>query len=363
MRATSPEARSRRVPWRSWLALVAGGLLLAGCSVALGPDAGSTLPQDALNPAGPVAREQDELWNYVFAVAVGVFVLVQAGILYVVFRFRDRGETDLPKQVHGNTRLEILWTIIPAVILAFIAVPTVQTIFQLADPPAEDALMVDVVGKQYWWEFTYVDEGVRTANELHIPTGREVFIRLDGTAVGNDVIHSFWVPRLAGKQDYVPGDVLTMRIEADEPGEYPGQCAEFCGLSHANMRFTVVAHEPADWAAYMDGLREPANEPADDLVAQGAEIAGQQCTGCHTITGNPGDADARIAPNLTHFALRERFAGYIVDTNEENLRRWVTNPQDVKPGAQMPAFGPTDDGGGLSEEEIDAVVAYLLSLD
>ncbi|CAN5584850.1 cytochrome c oxidase subunit II [soil metagenome] len=357
--------RPRRSGMRTWVPVVLGGLLLGACeTAALGGDTGE-LPMNALDPAGPIARLQDNLWNVVFPIAVFVFVLVQGLILFAVFRFRDRGDGTPPRQVAGNTRLEVLWTIIPALILAGIAVPTVRTIFELADPPAEDALIVEVVGKQYWWEFTYRTEqdpadDVVTANELHIPTGREVYIELNGRdpESGVDVIHSFWIPRLAGKADYVPGHTRTMRIAADEPGTYPGQCAEFCGLSHANMKMVVVAHDPAEFDEWFAHQAEPADAEVDGQIAEGAEIVGQQCVGCHAVDGLETSAGVQIAPNLTHFALRERFAGYILDTTADNLHAWITDPQDLKPGAQMPAFGES-----LTSEQIDAVVAYLQTLE
>ena len=340
--------------------LAACAIATTGCSMAIGPDAGSDLPEDTLNPAGPIARQQDALWDLTYGIAVGVFVLVFGLIGFVIVRFRDRGEPGLPKQVHGNTRLEIAWTVIPALILLAIAVPTVQTIFELAEEPAEDALEVQVVGKQYWWEFEYLESGVVTAGELHIPTDREVFLRLNGTAAGADVIHSFWIPRLAGKQDYVPGAERIMRLRGRRArARTSGQCAEFCGLSHANMRMAVIAHTPEDfeaWLASPAGARR--HRPATSRSALGEEIVGQQCLACHTIVGHPAlpETPARVGPELTHFAQRERFAGYILDNNAENLRAWVADPQEVKPGSQMPDLG-------LDSEQVDAVVAYLQTLE
>jgi cytochrome c oxidase subunit 2 len=367
------DARARRRRWTAWMALL--GLLLAGCGV-------RELPQSALNPAGPVADSQDQLWNLVFWIAVGVFVLVQGLILYAVFRFRDRGGDEIPKQVAGNTRLEIIWTIIPAVILIGIAVPTVRTIFDLAEPPAEDALDVRIIGKQYWWAFEYLGEegqGVITANELHIPVGREVALDMQslsatlpdpgpdadvvvGEPVSNGVIHSFWVPRLAGKQDVVPGHTRRLMIEADEPGVYPGQCAEFCGLSHARMRFEVIAHEPAEFEQWLDDQAQPAAAASGGQAAQGQELfQSQQCITCHAIDGYEAAAGApaevRIGPNLTHFASRRKFAGGIFDVDDRaQLEAWLRNPQAVKAGSQMPNLG-------LSDEQINALTDYLYTLE
>ncbi|MGH8906503.1 MAG: cytochrome c oxidase subunit II [Egibacteraceae bacterium] len=358
--------RGRPPALRGWAALVGLALVAAGCAAA----GDGALPQNALDPAGEVARIQDRLWDIVFPVAVVVFVLVQGLIIVAVVKFRDRGEDRPPRQVSGNTRLELLWTIIPALILVGIAVPTVATIFRLSAPPADDALTVRVIGKQYWWQFEYLsaenrEPVVRTASELHIPTGREVYIELEGrpneTEDVVDVIHSFWVPRLAGKQDYVPGHQRTMRIQADAPGTYEGQCAEFCGLSHADMRFVVIAHEPADFDAWIAAQQQPAGEPSSQLQLQGEQLfSQQQCFACHTVQGNPDDAGARTGPDLTHFAARLKFAGYTYDRTDGHLRQWIANPQSLKLGAQMPPYGG---GDALSEQELDALVAYLQSLE
>jgi cytochrome c oxidase subunit 2 len=369
-RRTDASAARRR--WLAWTALL--GLLLAGCAT-------EGLPQSAMDPAGPVARVEDSLWNRVFPLAVGVFVLVQGLILWAVFRYRDRGGDDIPKQVAGNTRLEVMWTLIPALILVGIAVPTVSTIFDLSSEPSEDRLDVRVVGKQYWWEFEYLDEeaqGVVTANELHIPTGRPVYLQMQSLSatqpdpgidarpefagpISNGVIHSFWVPRLAGKQDVVPGHTRRMTIQADEPGTYPGQCAEFCGLSHARMRFEVIAHDPAEFEEWIAAQAEPADAPGDALAQEGEVLFDEAtCIACHAIEGYEEStgtaAGVRIGPNLTHFASRDMFAGGVLENNEENLRAWLSNPPGTKPGAQMPNLG-------LSEGDIDALVAYLQTLE
>ncbi|HSK92385.1 MAG TPA: cytochrome c oxidase subunit II transmembrane domain-containing protein [Euzebyales bacterium] len=367
------DAATVRRRWFAWVALL--GLLLAGCAT-------EGLPQSAMDPAGPIARSENNLWNYVFPIAVAVFILVQGLILWAVFRYRDRGGDDIPKQVAGNTRLELLWTVIPALILVGIAVPTVGTIFELSREPGEDALDVRVVAKQYWWEFEYLGDegqGVVTANELHIPTGRPVFLQMQslsatlpdpgidanpqaGDEVSAGVLHSFWVPRLAGKQDVVPGHTRRMTIEADEPGEYPGQCAEFCGLSHARMRFQVIAHEPAEYEQWLEGQTQPAQTPQDALAQEGEALFEEQtCFQCHAVNGYEEStgtaANIRIGPDLTHFASRQTFAGGVFDVDdEEQLRAWLANPQAVKAGSQMPNLG-------LSEEHIDALTAYLYSLE
>ncbi|CAN5594654.1 cytochrome c oxidase subunit II [soil metagenome] len=379
---------------RLFLAVAPLALLAAGCSTTFdggdgpaaipGPNPNRELPADALQPLGPVAQQQDGLWDLAYPLAIGVFLLIFGGLAYILFKFRDRGQDELPYQRHGNTKLEILWTIIPALVLVVIAIPTVQTIFALADEPAADAVLVNVVGKQYWWQFEYENEAFFTASELHIPTGREVYLTLDGSEPDNSavygtppVMHSFWVPSLAGKRDYVPGALRFMRIQADEPGVYPGNCAEFCGLSHANMRFTVIAHDPEDYDAWVADQQSPAEPPQEDLVAQGEQLfVDKTCIACHGISGHPENETnedgeeiniSRVGPNLAHSAQREAFAGYIFDSPfgeqvedpdqaMENLRGWLENPAAVKPGAQMPALG-------LAEDEIDALIAYLGTME
>jgi cytochrome c oxidase subunit 2 len=343
-------------------------VLLAGCAVLLAGCAEGDLPQNVLAPEGPIARTEDNLWNLVFPIAIAVFILVQGLLAYALVRFRARSTDSpsaIPKQTAGNTRLEVMWTVVPALILAGIAVPTVRTIFELTARPA-DPLEVRVVGKQYWWEFEYTgdtEQGLVTANELTIPVDRPIYLTMEGTGQQDadplGVIHSFWVPKLAGKQDVVPGHQRTMTIEAEEPGEYSGQCAEFCGLSHANMRFKVIALEQADYDAWVADRLLPADPPADELAARGAELfTDRTCIACHAINGYEG-AEARVGPDLTHFAAREKFAGYILDNDveegAENVSAWLENPQVVKPGSQMPNLQ-------LSPEDIEALVAYLATL-
>jgi cytochrome c oxidase subunit 2 len=328
-------------------ALGAAFALLAG---ACAPNA----PLDSLRPAGPIAREIDNLWDIVFAAAVAVFIVVEGLIVIAVIRFRQRkGDTSNPKQTHGNTRLEIAWTIAPAVMLAVLAVPTVLAIFALAREPA-NAMQVTVTGQQWWWGYEYPREKVVTANELHIPTGRPIRISLHS----NDIIHSFWVPRLGGKQDVVPGRTNHMTIQATRPGTYAGTCTEYCGLSHANMRLTVIAQTPADFARWVAEQRRPAAEPTTALARKGKRVfLGQQCVNCHTVRGTK--AMAKVAPDLTHFASRDVFAGAIFTRNESNLREWLRDAPARKPGSKMPA-GVAE--MGLTEDDITALIAYLQSL-
>ena len=348
----------------------------------------SNAPQDSLNPQGPYADKIYDLFVPVFWIAVAVFVLVEGLLVFFVIRYRRRKNrpAQMPAQIHGNNRLEIAWTILPALILAGVAVPTVTTIFDLAQEPQGSTLEVNVLGHQWWWEFDYPKEGINTANELHIPTGRPVVLTLcsvglgyedkptpsdcqpgppDGdqpAAIGDGVIHSFWVPELAGTQDVVPGQANTLVIEADHPGRYSGQCKEFCGLSHAYMKFAVVAHSPSDYEAWVRNQQADAVTPdPGSLAATGMDVfLNGQCIACHAIQGledtNGNPLVANGGPNLTHFASRDCFAGcWLPSDHRDQLARWLDNPAAVKEGSWMPDYG-------LTADEIDALVAYLESL-
>jgi cytochrome c oxidase subunit 2 len=323
----------------------------------------SDAPQDTLDPAGPDARQINNLFGPVMIAAFVVFVVVQGLIVYAVLKFRRRsgaaeGLDEVPAQVHGNTRLEIGWTILPALILAVVAIFTVPVIFDLARQP-KDALTVDVVGQKYWWGYHYPSQekmdgpAFTTANELHIPAGQEVFLRMSS----KDVIHSFWAPRLNGKRDVVPGRVQTWKLQADKPGVYSGQCAEFCGTSHANMRLKVVAHDQQGWQDWLDGQQRPAAEPKSGLAKTGFDLFGQRCATCHQVDGSYEKvaASSPPAPNLTHLFSRDCFAGCTFDLNRNELEAWLRNPQR-KAGSLMVI-------GQLSETEIDQLYAYLSTLE
>lgn len=322
-------------------------------------------PQDYLNhPEGQVAEKADKLWDLTFIIAVVVFFLVEGLLLFTLIRFRHKPGREA-KQFHGNTKIEVLLTAVPALILAGLAVPTIKTIVELSEEPP-DALQIEISAHRFWWEYRYPEEGFVTANEMHIPIDKDVFITLDGSVTDlvtgdNEVIHSFWVPRLAGKQDIIPGRENHIQLRADEVDTYYGQCTEFCGLGHAYMRLRVITHEPADYEAWVDDQQQAAAEPpTSGSVAEGAELFGKgACAGCHAtdsaLAEDGGPAQPATGPNLTHFASRETFAGAIFENNTENLKAWLAGPADVKPGATMPDLG-------LSEDEISDLIAYLQSL-
>jgi cytochrome c oxidase subunit 2 len=382
--------RSVRSPRLRTLAL---GLLVllvaAGCA--------SDAPLDTLEPQGPAARSIDNLLNPVMIVAGVVFLFVELGIVFLVIRFRRRKDDDgeeLPAQTHGNLVLELGWTILPAVILAFVAVGTLATLFDLAEEP-EDALEIDVVGQQWWWDFQYDVDGdgeydFRTPNEMVIPAGAP--ISLDITS--RDVIHSFWIPALNGKRDAVPGRHHPWTIEADEPGTYWGQCTEYCGLSHANMRMRVIALPQDEFDAWLANQVEPAEAATGDAAA-GEELFVSSCTSCHQVRGLNDDYTGAgtvsgTAPDLTHLMSRSTFAGSLFRLyaqaddddlstfydhlaeegtfNRVQLEAWLRDPPGEKP---MYADPVTLNGAlprgmpnlGLTEAQIDQLVAYLQTLD
>jgi cytochrome c oxidase subunit II len=350
-------------------------LLLSGCA----PDA----TQDTLQPQGPYAQKLKDLFIPVFWVAVFVFIVVEGGIVWIAIRYRHRkGRERMPAQIHGNTRLEIGWTIAPALILAGVMVPTVATLWDLARKPPDDAINVTVQGFQWWWGFEYTDEdmrtaygdqaAIRTADVLVIPEDRVISLSLEGAGggiLGEDgdasdfmVIHSFWIPELAGKQDVVPGRTNHILMQADHPGMYEGQCAEFCGLQHGKMLVRVRALTAEDWEAWVENQKRAAVEPTGlardgmDLFLEPLSDGRGSCVACHAVGGT--DAAALLGPDLTHFAdpTHECFAGCNWETKDrEALEAWLRNPDAVKLGSKMPNYD-------LTEDEIDALVAYLYSL-
>ena len=345
-RAPVSLARSRRRRYRRLgrlgAALASLSLLAAACA--------KNAPMDTLDPAGPNARTIDNLITPVFIVAAVVFVAVEGMALVFTIRYRHREGAPEPVQIHGNTKLEVGWTLIPAVILVAIAIPTIATIFKLAKTP-DNPINVTVTARQFWWEYEYPDLGVVTANELHMPVGRNVEL----TLLGEDVIHSFWVPRLAGKMDVVPGRSNRMSMSGDTPGTYLGPCTEFCGLSHANMRLKAVVQTPEEFTAWVDSQRRAPSAPAEGSpAAEGAELyASKGCGGCHTVEGV---SKGKVGPNLTHFASRTSFAGSMFEMTPENVATWLRDPPGVKPGSKMPNLN-------LSADETSKLVAYLETLE
>jgi cytochrome c oxidase subunit 2 len=349
-------------------ALLLASLLLTAC--------GGNSPS-ILDPQGPVANKEAGLFWFILWVATFVFVVVEALLIWSIIRFRERPNSPMPKQTHGNNAIEIAWTIVPSVFLFAVLIGTIYTMFSLSQP-AGPTLNVKVVAHQWWWEFDYENANITTADELVVPTGTIVHVDLQS----QNVIHSFWVPQLTGKTDVVPGHANTMWFKADNTGYFRGQCTEFCGLEHANMEFYVKALSPDDYQTWLRGQQLTAQSSTDPNAEAGkALFTGQAgCVGCHGIVGvnltgfNDRTAANLIGPNLTHFGARRLIAGgvlqwdpsscvvegtgssaHIVNQDSCNLYKWLHDPQSVKPGNDMVI-------SQLSDTQIAQLVAYLESL-
>jgi len=305
-----------------------------------------------LNSASPISGHEANLYRIILIMALVVFVLVEGALIWILVRDRKRSnDEELPAQIYGNTRLEVIWTVIPVLLVIALFVMTVQTVNAVAAPAsAKSDLNVRVVGHRWWWEFDYKDQGFATANELHIPVGATVQIQLESV----DVIHSFWVPQLSGKTDVVPGQHNTMWITGDQVGEYLGQCAEFCGTQHALMRFKVFVDSQADFDAWIANQQKPAYQPqTEDEQAGFKEIDSGACAACHSL--NPTEIETKkVGPNLAHLFSRTTFAGGSFDLNEENLRSWLHDTQAMKEGNDMQIVVPP--------KQIDQIIAYLKNL-
>lgn len=311
-----------------------------------------------LNPQGPVAEEQFGLMKLAISIMLIVIVVVFAISFYVIIRFRRRpGDKTIPKQVEGSHKLEIIWTVIPIIMLIILAVPTVQSVFNLAKDYSKDpdAVKVIVTSHQYWWEFEYPELGIKTAQELIIPTGKTISIE----AKSADVLHSFWVPSLAGKIDTNPGgNVNLMYFSAPKEGVYLGKCAELCGPSHGLMDFKVKSVDESSFDRWTAALQEPVALPSDPAIK---EAFVSKCLTCHAV----GDQGGPAFPNLTGIGSRQTVGGILVNTEDkkysnegttyENLHRWIEDPQSVKPGNLMPTVE-------LSEQELEGISKYLSEL-
>ncbi len=300
-------------------------------------------PFDAHSPeAHAIARLFGE--TLVVCAVVGAIVVGLVG--YCVVRFRA-GPRE-PSQTHGNTRLEIIWTLIPLAIVAGLFVRTAQTM-GAADPPSDREPDLVVTGHQWWWEARYAT-GAITANEIHVPIGRDLLVRIESA----DVIHDFWVPQLGRKMDAVPGHPSFVWMQADAAGTYLGACAEYCGAEHAWMRIVVVAEPQTEFDAWERHQREPAPRPATEAAIRGArDFTTKTCVMCHSVGGS-GD-QARVAPDLMHLAQRHSLGAGVLGNTPEELAFWLRDPQGVKPGSHMP-------DAQLTEAEVGDLVAYFETL-
>lgn len=327
-------------------------------------------------PASESASRVDSHWQLLLVLGAVVWVVVVTVALLAVLR-RRRGVQHSdpgPEATAGKGHLIVgfLGAVVPALVIIGVMADSVLVLRDTGrtSDVTEAATLVEVDGNQYWWEVRYPAHGVETANEIHIPTGQDVRVEL----TSSDVIHSFWVPRLSGKVDLVPGQTNVLTLSADEPGTYWGRCAEYCGLQHAWMRFVVVAHDEPEYAGWLEAQARPAEaaDPAegegDDFesgpgpapgpvsdVAAGREIfMSSSCVYCHTVAGT--EAQGTLGPDLTHLASRQMIGAGVLPNDRESLARWIERPQDIKPGNAMP-------GTELEDDELDDLITYLQSLE
>lgn len=347
--------------WRLLSLFAMMALVLSGCGEPY---------LSALRPAGEVAQTQYELMFLSTAIMVGVIAVVTIIFIIVVMKFRRKNDNEIPKQVEGSHKLEILWTVIPILLLLILAVPTVAQTFNLADvSPMDkknkdgktDVLVVNVRANLYWWEFEYPNQEIITSQELVVPTDEKVYFNLKAS----DVKHSFWIPSAGGKMDTNTDNVNKFWLEFDSKGAdeagglFYGKCAELCGPSHALMDFKVKALPRAEfdqWAAGMQSVKE-APKAATQTAQEGQEIFNKSCIGCHAVTpANTAPEAARVGPNLTNFGDRSRVAG-VLDHTEENIKNWLKDPEAYKPGNKMSgAYGE------LNDQQLDALAEYLMGL-
>lgn len=316
------------------------GLLFSGCSTTSSPT--------FLNPNSTVASNEAVLFQIILFMALGVFLLVEILLVYNIIRFRRRpGSTGEPKQKFGNWRLEFFWTGIPMLLVLILFVLTIQIMTANAMPEDKPTdIQVHVIGHQWWWEFDYPDLGIVTANELHVPVTANVRLTLNSV----DVIHSFWVPQLSGKMDVIPGQTNQLWFRAQQPGDFIGQCSEFCGLNHANMRIKVVAETADQFSAWVQAQQQQPAAPTTEIQQKAFQLLTTgACAACHSFGDH--QLDNPIGPNLTHLMSRSVFAGAVFDLTPENLRSWLSNTQAMKPGNDMKIT--------VTSSEMEALMAYL----
>ncbi len=301
-------------------------------------------------PRSPQALAISRLFVLNLVIAALIFLLVTGLIIYIAYRFRGRPGQPEPRQIAGNRRLEIAWTVAPALVLVVVFSLTLVAM-RTADPPVgQQKPDLVVVGHQWWWEVQYPKSGAITANEIHIPTGKPLLVQLESA----DVVHNFWIPQLGPKRDMVPGKTNYIWMEADKPGAYGGACSEYCGVQHAWMRLLAIAQPQAEFDAWQQQQLRGAPAAAGGDVAQGAKLFQQMtCVNCHAISGT--GAQARVAPDLTHVASRQTLAAGLLQNTPANLTSWLADPQALKPGSFMPNLQ-------LSASDVRALVAYMETL-
>ena len=308
--------------------------------------------ENIFQPSSTPAQSVFDLSMLVLAICGAIFVIVTGLLVYTVFRFRHRAgdETREPAQVYGSNQIEIAWTVLPILIVVVLTMATARVINAVQNKPmTADALQVSVIGHQWWWEIRYPALGIVTANEVHVPVSsmlqsRLTFLRLESA----DVAHGFWVPKLAGKTDVIPGRKNSMWIEPKEEGVYLGNCSEYCGTQHANMLLSVVVESPEAFNRWAE-----AEKQQTPSAGNAAKFLALSCVNCHTVSGT--SAKGTFGPDLSHLMSRTTLASGAIPNTPENLRAWIRDPQTIKPGNYMPNMQ-------LNDTELDQVVAYLATL-
>jgi cytochrome c oxidase subunit II len=309
--------------------------------------------QSPFNPAGPQADTIASLSLVFFSICAIVYVLTMAALLWAIFRRRQPGD-DSPQTSRRLTKAIVAAAGVTVLTIVGLTVADAATGRGLISPSGPGAITIDVIGHQWWWDFQYQDvspnQWVSSPNELHIPVGVPIVLK----AASRDVIHSFWVPNLTGKRDLIPGMVTHTWIQADKPGTYRGQCAEFCGHQHAHMAFLVIAEPMEQFQRWVQQQRRGAAQPATDLEQRGHDaFMSGPCVMCHTVRGT--SAGARFGPDLTHVASRQTIAAGTLTTSREHLGDWIRDPQAIKPGTRMPP-------NVVRPENMEALLAYLETL-
>lgn len=325
-------------------------------AAALFPGHAPLSPTDIFAPVSTPAQSIFELSLFVLSTTAAVFLVVFGLLVYAVLRFRKRANDDgrEPAQVYGSTQVELAWTIIPVLIVLVLFLTSARVIFSVQDavhPP--NSLEVTVIGHQFWWEYRYPRLNIVTANELHVPVSEPghptpTILKL----LSADTDHSFWVPRLAGKTDLIPNFPNTTWIDPHAVGLYEGQCAQYCGTQHAKMLLRVYVDTREDFERWVRAQRQPA--VVSEAVSRGRAVFERTaCINCHAVQGTA--ANGRFGPDLTHLMSRDTIASGAAANTPQELRRWIENPDSIKPGSKMPAMG-------LESQQLDEVTAYLVSL-
>lgn len=369
-----------RTGWTTRLAagFAALSMTLVGC--------GESQPRDMLDVVSESADVSAQFYLYLTALVCSIFIFVAAWFIYSIVAFREReGQGDwMPPQIHGHTQLEIIWTIIPTLIVIAITIPTIKNIFWLERPweagsvDETSQIHIDVTGKQWWWEYDYIDAAdadrkqimFSTANEMHIPVDTMISLRI----TSSDVIHAFWVPRISGKRDATPGRSYPLYFKVNEPGEYIGQCAELCGASHALMGIKIFAHPlegPNSYDKWLESQKKTAQPPTPATLAEKGKqlFITKGCTACHNIRGDtvtnaihPRARTRKTGPDLTHVGSRTTIGALALKNTKDNLKYWIWKPQEVKQGVLMYTLGYQQLNIEISEDDAEALAEYLYRL-